>query len=88
LFFDGQVIGGVPHHFATGAHPSSLEASAAGKNDHDVFAKARRHAGLPYPKTFAGTHHQNDGDNAPRDSEHRQQRSKLVAPERLHRVTK
>src|SRR5258707_132191 len=82
------MIGGVPHHLATGTRATRLQAGAAGKDDHDVLAKACRYAGLSHSQAFAGAHHQNDRDNAPSDAEHRQQGSELVAPERLQGVAK
>src|SRR4030095_10760771 len=78
----------MPHHFATRAHATCLQAGAAGQDNHAVFAKARGPPGLSYAQPLTCADHQNDRDDAPSDTEHRQESSKLVAPERLQRVTK
>src|SRR5262245_2333821 len=82
------MIDSMPHHFTTGTHAACLQTGAASKDDHDVFAETCGDAGLSHSQAFAGPNHENDGDNAPSDTKHRQQGSELVAPECLQGVNK
>ena len=50
------------------------------ENDHHVLAQRLRDFCLPNPQALASRDHQNDGDDPPRDPEHRQKCSQLVRP--------
>ena len=69
-----------PVHFASGARPADLHAGAAVKNDQDIFAQVTGLDFLSLAQPFARRNHQNDGDDAPCDSEHGQKRAQLVGP--------
>src|SRR5581483_2170665 len=71
----------LPVYLAAGTLPACLEAGSAVENDHDVFAQRLRLLLLPDAEPLAGSDHQNDGNNAPRDTEHRQERTQLVHPQ-------
>ena len=70
-----------PVHCASGAGSAGLHAGASVKNDQDVFAQVPGLFFLSFAQAFARRHHQNDGDDAPGDSEHGQKRAQFVGPE-------
>ncbi len=67
-------------HFASGARSAGLQAGASVKNDQDVFAQVSGLIFLSLAQSFAGRHHQNDGNDSPGDAEHGQERAQFVRP--------
>ena len=69
-----------------GTGPAGLHAGAAGKNDHDVFAKSFLVILNALAQALARCDHHGDGDDAPGDAEHRKHGSALVGPKRGQRI--
>jgi len=66
---------------ATGSRSADLHAGASVKNDQNILAQVAGLIFLPLAQAFARSHHQNDGNNSPGDSEHGQERAQFVGPE-------
>ena len=77
-----------PADGASGVSAARLQAGAAVKDDHDVFPQIARLFCLAFAQSFAGRDHQNDGDDAPGDAEHRQERAQFMGPQRSYHVEK
>jgi hypothetical protein len=79
-------IGIDPVDEATSMETSGLEAGAAMEDDHDVAAKSFRLLGLAHAQAFSGGDHEDDGNDAPGDSEHGEKGADAVGPERAEDV--
>jgi hypothetical protein len=55
--------------------------SAAGEEQHDVFAVLQEVAFVAGPETFAEADQQEQGTDAPGDAEHGEERAQFVRPE-------
>src|SRR5215472_1911238 len=68
------------------SHTSCLHARTPVEDDHDVLAKGFLVALEPDAQALRGCNHQRDGNDSPRDTEHRQEGAEFVRPERVNRV--
>ena len=75
-----------PVHGAPGASPAHLQAGASVKNDQDILAQVLGLIFLSLAESFAGRHHQNDGNDPPGDAKHGQKCAQLVSPERSQHI--
>ena len=59
-----------PVHNTSGVSAAGLQAGAAVKDNHHVFAEILGLILLAFAQAFSGRDHEHDGDDAPGDAEH------------------
>ena len=81
LGLDHRNVWIVPVHHAARVGAAGLQAGAAMKHNHHVFAEVSRLFFLAFAQAFSGSHHQHNRNDAPRDPEHRKKGAQLVRPQ-------
>ena len=73
------------NHSARTGSPG-LQAGATVENDHDVLAEIARLLFLAFTEPLAGSDHQYDRNDAPRNPEHGQESTQLMRPQSTENV--